>query len=94
MSDWTFAQRDASEQLARMHYFSMKHNAGDRDVEFTIKVYEYVTPPDPAMPFFAEADKQTNQKTMPYTPTGWGRTLLEALSRCRDAVVRFPYQGD
>jgi hypothetical protein len=43
--------------------------------------------------FFAEADQQTNQKVAPFTPCGWGRTLLEALEECVRAVNRFPYQG-
>lgn len=94
MSDWTFAQRDPAEHLARLHHFSILRKQGDGDVEFVITVKEYITPPDPSMPFFAVADKQTNQKTIPYTPSGWGRTLLEALSRCRDAVMRFPYEGE
>ena len=32
-------------------------------------------------------------KVAPYTPCGWGRTLLEALEECVRAVNRFPYQG-
>ena len=44
--------------------------------------------------FYAESDKQTNQNTMPYTPSGWGGTLLQALSECMGAVRRFPYEGD
>lgn len=93
MSDWTFAQREPEEHLARLHHFSMIRKQGDSAVEFTITVKEYVSPPDPAMPFYAFADKQTNQRTIPYTPNGWGRTLLEALSRCRDSIMRFPYEG-
>ncbi|MBI4893509.1 MAG: hypothetical protein HY821_23005 [Acidobacteria bacterium] len=64
------------------------------EIEFTIRVYEYLNPPDPTMPFFAVADKQTNQATAAYHPTGWGRTLLEALSSCVRNIHRFPYQPD
>ena len=39
-------------------------------------------------------DKQTNQKTLPYTPNGWGLTLLQALSECVKAMQRFPYEGE
>ena len=67
---------------------------GDREIEFRISVKEFVMPPDPAMRFYAEADKQTNQNTMPYTPTGWGTTLLKALSECMLAIRRFPYEGE
>lgn len=94
MSDWTFAQREPAEQLAKLHHFSIKRKQPDRDVEFFVTVYEYVVPPDPAMPFYAVTDKQTNQKTIAFTPIGWGRTLLEALSRCRESIMRFEYQGD
>jgi hypothetical protein len=45
------------------------------------------------MLFYAQADKQTNQKTVPYTPVGWGRTLLEALADCIRAIHKFPYEG-
>ena len=94
MSDWNFAQRDPAEQLAKLHHFSMKKQQPDQEVEFVITVYEYVVPPDPAMPFYAIADKKTNQKTAPFLPCGWGRTLLEALSRCRESVMRFNYEGE
>ena len=46
-----------------------------------------------SMRFFAEADKQTNQSVAAYTPTGWGSTLLKALSECVQAIHRFPYEG-
>ncbi|MBI4904427.1 MAG: hypothetical protein HY820_12370 [Acidobacteria bacterium] len=94
MSDWTFAQRDPSEQLAKLHHFSMKKKQAEGDVEFLITIYEYVIPPDPAMPFYAVTDRQTNQKSVPFHPVGWGRTLLEALSRCREAIMRFNYEGE
>jgi hypothetical protein len=42
--------------------------------------------------FYAEADKQTNQKAAPYTAVGWGNTLLAALAQCMREVERFPYQ--
>jgi hypothetical protein len=45
------------------------------------------------MHFFAQADKLTNQKTAPYRPTGWGKTMLEALSECVKAIDRFPFEG-
>jgi len=63
-----------------------------REVEIVIAVKEFYTPKDPAMTFFAQADKQINQKVAPYTPTGWGNTLLAALAQCMREVERFPYQ--
>ena len=93
MSEWSFAQTDPRQQLAKLHHFSSKKQADGRDVEFLITVHEYLTPPDPTMKFLAIADKQTNQKVAPYTPSGWGPTLLTALSECLEAIDRFPYQG-
>ena len=93
MQEWTFAQRQPSEELAQIHFFSMKKAQPGGDIEFTITVKEYARPNSQSMLFFAQADKQTNQKTMPYTPCGWGDTLLKALSECMQAIHRFPYEG-
>jgi hypothetical protein len=93
MKEWAFAQSNQADQLAHLHYFSMKKPCESGEVEFVITVYEYVKPRDPEMPFFAQADKQTNQQTAPFTPSGWGRTLLDALAECIKEVHRFPYQG-
>ncbi len=94
MSDWTFAQSDPKQQLARLHHFSTKKQQDGREVEFVITVSEYLTPPDPSMKFLAMADKETNQKVSAYTPSGWGDTLLTALAECLRAIERFPYQGE
>ena len=85
---------DPADELARVHLFSMKKRQSGREIEFGITVKEYVKPKDPAMLFFAVTDKQTNQHTAAYTPCGWGRTLLEALSECVKAVHLFPYEGE
>ena len=92
MPDWHFAQEKPAERLCKIEHFSvLKQNPGG-DVEFVITVREYVNPPDPAMRFLAQADKQTNQKTAPYTPTGWGSSLLEALGECIKSIRKFPYE--
>ena len=93
MSDWQFAQAEPEQQLAKVHLFSMVKRQDGGDVEFTITVKEYLTPKDPAMGYFAEADKQTNQGVAPYTPIGWGKTLLAALAQCMREVERFPYRA-
>lgn len=67
---------------------------GDREIEFLITVKEFVSPQEPTMKFFAQADKQTNQKTIAFTPCGWGGSMLKALSECMQAVRRFPYEGE
>ena len=118
MDEWTFAQSHPSEELAQLHFFSMKkpatagqpatpalpalsvaegsgaEGAGQgAEIEFVITVRESATPKDNGMRFFAQADKQTNQKTAAFTPCGWGDTLLKALAECVQAVHRFPYEG-
>ena len=94
MTDWVFAERQPSEQLARLHFFSIQKVQGEQTVEFRIAVYEYATKNHLSMRFYAQSEKQTNQKTLPFTPVGWGQTLLQALSECVDALPRFPYEGD
>jgi hypothetical protein len=93
MKEWGFAQTDPSQELAQLHQFSIKKLQPGGDVEFTITVKEFITPKEPTMHFFAQSDKQTNQATAPFTPCGWGKTMLEALSECVRAINRFPYEG-
>jgi len=93
-AEWTFAQTDPSQQLCQIHTFSVLRRQGAREIEFIITIREYVTPRDPSMKFFATSDKQTNQSVLPFTPVGWGKTLLDALSECVRAIYRFEYQGD
>lgn len=88
-----YAQTNPAEQFARLHFYSMRKLQNGQEIEFTITVKEFVTPKDPALKFFAQADRQTNQETIPFTPSGWGSTLLAALEECVRAVNRFPYQG-
>jgi hypothetical protein len=94
MTDWLFAQTRPDQQLARLHHFSTKKHQDGREIEFLITVHEYLTPPDPTMKFFAVTDKQTNQRVSAYTPSGWGDTMLAALSQCLNEIDRFRYEGD
>ena len=94
MGEWTFAQSQPKEELAQLHFYSVNKLQDGKAIEFRITVREYATPNHLNMRFYAEADKQTNQKTVPYTPSGWGQTLLQALSDCVKAIQRFPYEGD
>ena len=72
----------------------MKKQQDGREIEFQITVRESIVESgDQSMRFFAQADRQTNQNTAPVTPTGWGSTLLKALSACMQEVHRFPYEG-
>jgi hypothetical protein len=90
--EWIFAQDDPSEQLCKLHHFAMRKRQPEGDVDFIITVREYVNPPDPVMRYVAQTDKQTNQKTAPFTPTGWGSTLEIALVECLKAIRLFPYE--
>jgi len=93
LTDWKFAQREPKDQLAHIHHFSMLKRYGHGEVvEILITIHEYVSPPDPGMPFFAQGDKEMNQRTAPCLPFGWGGTLLAALASCVDQIRRFPYE--
>jgi hypothetical protein len=93
MKEWGFAQTDPSQELAEVHLFSIKKHYPGGEVEFTITVKEFITPKEPTMRFFAQTDKETNQKSLPIKPSGWGKTLLEALSECVRNIDRFPYEA-
>ena len=90
MAEWTYAQHDSNEQLAMLHFFTAMKDG----IEFKITVREYYTPKDITMKFVAQADKQTNQRTAPVTPSGWGASLGEALSACMRMLAKFPYEDD
>jgi hypothetical protein len=92
VSEWKYAEEKPAERLCKIEQYAVTKQQAGGDVEFTITVREYVSPPDPAMRFLAQADKQTNQKTVPYTPTGWGASLLQALAECVQGIRKFPYE--
>ncbi len=93
MAEWQFAETKPTDELAQLYYFSVKKPQGDGKVEFVITVKEFANPRDESLKYFAQADKQTNQNTCAYTPSGWGDTLLKALAECIEAIHRFPYEG-
>ena len=94
MAEWEFAQTNPAQELAELRFFSIKKRQGDQTIEFRITVREFAPRNQLLMRFYAEADKQTNQKTAAYTATGWGPTLLRALSDCVREIERFPYEGE
>jgi hypothetical protein len=59
-------------------------------VEFVITVREYAQRNPQHMRFFAQADKQVNQKTAGFVPFGWGETLIQALSECIKCIRKYP----
>ncbi|HTG60169.1 MAG TPA: hypothetical protein VMG63_12270 [Terriglobia bacterium] len=95
MSEWKFAQVDRSEELAELHFFSIKKRQTGGDVNFRITVKEFAAPPPGQhLRYFAEADKKVNQTTAPIRPCGWGDSVAEALSGCARLIRQFPYEGE
>lgn len=92
MSDWSFAQQDPAELLAKLEYFSVIKKAASGDKEIRIALYEYETPPEPAMKFVARADQRLYQKTAPVFPIGWGNNRLTAFSACLAMIRKFPFE--
>jgi len=92
MKEWGFAQTHPSQELALIHLFSVKKEYPGGEVEFRITVKEYITPKEPTMLFFAQADKEVNQSVAPFKPIGWGKTLLDALAECIRSINKFPYE--
>ena len=91
MNDWRFAQKDASEELAELHLFSFKKCVSGVEINFTITVKEFAAPPPGQyFRFFAQADKPINQKIAPFLASGWGNSILEALTGCTRAIREFP----
>jgi hypothetical protein len=95
MSEWVYIQADAAEQLMQLHSFSIVKKQPTRDVLFSITVKEFaVPPPGQRVRFYAEADKQVNQKSGPFVPCGWGTTLFSALGDCVRLIRQFPYDEE
>ena len=92
MNEWKYAQADPSEALCKVHLFSTKKKHASGEVELHITVKEYITPEVRDLLFYAEADKELNQKTAPFRPCGWSNTMLGALSECMRNIRRFEYE--
>ena len=94
MEDWQYAQADQAEGLAQVHHFTMNKRQNGRDIAFSIVVKEFaVAPEGQHLRFFAEADKQINQGTAAFVPSGWGDSILKALSDCMRLIRQFPFAG-
>jgi hypothetical protein len=91
VNDWRFAQKDVSEELAELHLYSFKKCVSGVEINFTITVKEFAAPPPGQyFKFFAQADKPINQKIAPFLASGWGNSILEALTGCTRAIREFP----
>ena len=93
MNDWKLMQRDPSESLARLHFFSVKKKHAAGEIEARITVREFVTAKTSDMQFYASADVELNQKTMKFRPCGWHETLAGALSECLRNLRKFDYEA-
>jgi len=93
MEDWKFVQKDPSEGLAKLHFFSVtkKHASGELEARITVK--EFATAKTSDMKFLATADIAVNQKALKFHPVGWSETLLGALSECMRNLRKFEYEG-
>jgi hypothetical protein len=87
-----YAQTDPAEELAELHYFSFKKRQAEDEIEFVITVKEFAPRNALQMRFYAQADKDVNQRTAPFRPFGWGDSLVRALSECMQAIRQYPYE--
>jgi hypothetical protein len=92
VAEWVHAQKDSAEELAQLHYFSFKKRQLEGEIEFVITVKEFASRNALQMRFYAEADKEINQRTLSFRPFGWGDTLLGALTECMRAIRQYPYE--
>jgi hypothetical protein len=89
-----YAQKDADEELAELHYFSFTKRQPEGDVQFVIAVKEFASRNALQMRFYAQADKEVNQGSAAFRPFGWGDSLLRALSECLDSIRQYPCNPD
>lgn len=94
MAEWVYAQKDPAEELAQVQYFSIKKLRPEGDVEFVIAVKEFATRNTVQMRFYAQADKEVNQKTAAFRPFGSGDSVLAALTECVRAIRQYPYEPE
>ena len=94
MAEWVYAQTDPAEELAQLHYFSFKKRQPDGEIEFVITVKEFAPRNALQMRFYAQADKEVNQRIAPFRPFGWGDSLLGALTDCLNGIRQNPYEPE
>ena len=94
MAEWVHAQKDPADELAQLHYFSFKKRQAEGEIEFVITVKEFASRNALQMRFYAQADKEINQRTAPFRPFGSGDSLLNALSECIRSIRQYTYEPD
>jgi hypothetical protein len=93
MEEWKYTDARPAEALAKLHFFSFRKQQASGEIEFRITIREHLHANIGDLLFFAEADKEINQKTLPYRPSGWGSSLAAALAECIRNIRRFDYEG-
>jgi hypothetical protein len=92
--EWRDIHADRVEELALVHRFSLKKRQQSGEIDFHITVKEFASPPPGQhLRFFAVADREVNQKTAPFLPSGWGDSMGQALRDCIQLIRQFPYEG-
>jgi hypothetical protein len=94
MNEWKLVQKDPSEGLARLHFFSIKKKHAAGEIEARITVKEFATAKTTDMQFYATADVELNQKALRFTPCGWNETLAGALGECLRNLRKFDYETE
>ena len=94
MNEWKLVQRDPSEALAKLHFFSVSKKHATGEIEARITVKEFATSQTSDLKFFATADLELNQRTLKFRPCGWSDTLLGALDACLRNVRKFEYEAE
>ena len=92
VAEWVHAQKDPAEQLAQLHYFSFTKRQLEDEIEFVITVKEFASRNAMQMRFYAQADKEINQRTAAFRAFGWGDSLLAALTECLRVIREYPYE--
>jgi len=94
VNEWKLVQKDPSEALARLHFFSVKKKHSSGDIEARITVKEFATFKTSDMQYYASADIELNQKVMKFQPCGWSETLAGALGECLRNLRKFDYEDN
>lgn len=94
VSEWVHARLEPGDELAQLHYFSFKKQQLQAEIEFVITVKEFASRNALGMRFYAQADKEINQRAAPFRAFAWGDSLLAALSECMRTIREYPYDPD
>jgi len=94
VAEWVHAQTDPAEELAQLHYWSFKNRQSNVEIEFVITVKEFASRNALQMRFYAQADKEVNQRVAAFRPFGSGDSLLHALGECIRSIRQYPYEPD